>query len=202
LAAHVFVDTTNIFFGARDTAARVEPDAPSIAVRLYYPNLFRLIEGRDQIATRVLAGSIVGPREALTSLARRAGYETMLFDIVARDQAVEELLHLKIANCLLDHDAGEQVLVLVTGEGNQSTCGTSFPGMIERALKHGWSVQVWSWKLQLSTAYRSLATHPKVRVQCLDPYYPNITFVKGGQFEVMGATKASEGRRMRELVLP
>jgi NYN domain len=208
VAAHIFVDTTNIFVGARHTAAQVEPGAPTTAVRLHYPNLFRLIEGHHQVASRVLAGSIVGPNEALWDFARRAGYETILLNLLAategtgkREQAVDEVLHLKIANCLLDHGM-EQTLVLVTGDGHESTYGTSFPGQVERALRRGWSVEVWAWKLQLSNAYRSLAANTKVRLQYLDPHYGSLTFVKRGEFDVMGTKKSSNGRGAQRLVLP
>src|SRR4029077_3026990 len=104
-------------------------------------------------------------------------------------------------NCLLDH-SGEQTLVLVTGDGQESNSGTSFPGQLERALKRGWSVDIWSWRLQLSGAYRSLASNPKCRVQTLDAYYRNITFVKGGKFGAKGFRGALDGSWLQQLVLP
>ena len=42
MRSHVFIDNSNIFFGARKTALRLEPGACPHALRLFYPQLFRL----------------------------------------------------------------------------------------------------------------------------------------------------------------
>lgn len=38
----------------------------------------------------------------------------------------------------------QQVLVLVTGDGNLNENRTTFPGVVEEALKNNWKVEVWS----------------------------------------------------------
>jgi hypothetical protein len=116
-------------------------------------------------------------------------YETNLLHKVEKDdghwreQGVDELLHLKIANLLLDTQE-PQVLVLVTGDGRISQFGTGFGLQAERALKRAWQVEVWSWKAALSPAFANLAgAHgTKVRIHHLDKFFKSITFVKGGKY--------------------
>lgn len=197
MPAHLFVDNSNMFGGARRAAETLEPDAVWLSVRVYYPNLFRLIEDHYDVQTRVLAGSVPPGNEELWEIARRAGYETDLLRKVERDdgrlgeQAVDEMLHLKIANVLLDREP-PQILVLATGDGRLGQFGTSFPLQAERALKRGWNVEVWSWKDQLSSNFARIPPQGgvSVRVRELDPHYRMITFIKGGSY-TLGTTSVS-----------
>src|SRR5262245_868408 len=100
MAHHIFVDNSNIYGGAQRAAGTIEPGAHWMSVRIYYRNLFRLIEGED-VATRVLAGSVPPGNDALWQVARDLGYNTDLLQRVEQDdgrlveQAVDEMLHLK-----------------------------------------------------------------------------------------------------------
>jgi hypothetical protein len=78
VAVHVFVDNSNIFNGARRTAAKLEPTAHILAVRVYYKHLFALLEGQRSVATRVLAGSVPPGNDDLWDYAKQAGYDTGL----------------------------------------------------------------------------------------------------------------------------
>ena len=109
-----------------------------------------IIEDGRNAFTRVMAGSVPPGNEDLWKHARSYGYETDCLKRVADDdtgklveQGVDEALHLKIANTLLDYDKG--TLVVVSGDGTPSHVSTSFPDQVRRALKRGWSVEVWSW---------------------------------------------------------
>jgi hypothetical protein len=68
---------------------------------------------------------------------RQGGYDTDPLRKIERDdgrlgeQGVDEMLHLKIANVLLDYDA-PQVLVLATVDGSDGDFQTSFTKQIER----------------------------------------------------------------------
>ena len=201
MSGHVFVDNSNIFGGAQRATATLEPSASWRSIRIYYRNFFQLLEGNGSVATRVLAGSVPPDNDALWQYAKAEGYATDLLRRVERDdgrlgeQSVDETLHLKIANSLLDH-VTPQTLVIASGDGSETETGTSFPGQAERALRCGWLVEVWSWRDQLSSRYIGLAhNHPgRVSVQTLDPFYRSITFVKGGEYEVDGATVALPDR--------
>jgi hypothetical protein len=187
--SHVFVDNSNIYGGAQRAAATLEPNALWIAVRVYYRNFFRLIEGNDTVVTRVLGGSIPPGNEGLWQTARDLGYNTDLLHRIENDtgnlveQGVDELLHLKIANVLLDYNA-PQKLVLCTEDGSESNFGTSFLRQAERAVKRGWTVEIWSWRQQLSGKFDSLRNigSGTINTKHLDPHYMAITFVKGGTY--------------------
>lgn len=194
MPAHVFVDNSNMFGGARRAAETLEPGAIWLAVRVYYPNLFRLLEGDHDVRTRVMAGSVPPGNDELWDIARRAGYETDLLRKVEKDdgrlgeQAVDEMLHLKIANILLDCEP-PQILILATGDGRLGQFGTSFPLQAQRALKRGWNVEVWSWTEQLSGNFARIPPHGgvSIRIKELDPHYQMITFIKGGNY-TLGTT--------------
>ena len=187
MARHVFVDNSNIYGGAQRARETLEPQALWMSVRVYYRNFFNLIEGGD-VATRVLAGSVPPGNEPLWQAARDLGYNTDLLKRVERDdgrlgeQAVDEVLH-------LDHEP-PQVLVIASGDGLDSEYATSFPGQAERALKRGWTVEVWSWAAQLTGKYDALclAYRGRIIVKVLDPYYKSITFLQSGKYRVDGAT--------------
>ena len=141
------------------------------------------------MSTRVLAGSVPPGNDDLWENARTCGYSTDLLRRVESDeggsqeQAVDEVLHLKIAMAVLYH-APPQTLVLVTGDGKESAYGTSFPELAERALAHDWEVEVWSWRQSLSPKFaRMVEDYEGISVHELDRYYPEITFVRAGSYK-------------------
>lgn len=186
--AHMFVDNSNLIGGAQRVAKNNE-GAPWPAVRIYWRNFFELIEGKYLPVTRCLVGSLPPGNEELWEYSRKHGYDTSLLKRVENDdgrlaeQAVDEVMHAKIAGVLLDYDP-PQTLVLVTGDGNTSDFGTSFYQQVQRAIKRGWSVDVISWGGQLSKKLRLLAAKhsEQITVIELEKYYNSITFLVGGDF--------------------
>ncbi|KAK5809750.1 hypothetical protein F5H01DRAFT_347454 [Linnemannia elongata] len=72
------------------------------------------------------------------------------------EQGVDELLHLKMLETLLDHEPS--TIVLATGDGGDSEFGGGgFYAVIKRALNRGWHVEIVSWEDQLSGVYLQLA---------------------------------------------
>jgi len=150
MGVHVFIDNSNIYGGAQRAARTIEPAVVDRAVRVYYRNLFQVVEQGQPVLTRVLAGSVPPGNDKLWAHARAYSYDTDLLRRVEHDdgrlleQGVDELLHLKIANALLDHEP-PQTLVIVSGDGAVSDFNTGFPLQASRALRRGWRVEVWSW---------------------------------------------------------
>ncbi|KAF8947458.1 hypothetical protein BGZ47_009084 [Haplosporangium gracile] len=72
------------------------------------------------------------------------------------EQGVDELLHLKMLETLLDHEPA--TIVLASGDGGDSEFGGGgFYAVIKRALNRGWHVEIISWEDQLSGVYLELA---------------------------------------------
>jgi hypothetical protein len=206
MVRHVVIDNSNIYGGAQRAAETVDPGALWLAVRVYYKNLFALLEHPGGVMTRTMAGSVPPGNDDLWEYAAKGGYDTQLLKKVEKDdgrlgeQAVDEMLHLKIAGLLLDHRP-PQTLVLATGDGKQTPHGNSFVRQVERALDHGWEVEVWSWKAQLSSRFSYLRS-PTGRaplIKTFDPYYHSVTFTRGGTYTVKGVSVSVAGRAVSSL---
>lgn len=204
---HVFVDNSNIFGGAQRVVQTYEPHVPWPAIRVHIANVLDLIEQRRPAETRVLAGSVPPGNEDLWKYAKNKSYNTDLLRRVESDegrlveQGVDELLHLKIANVLLDRDRPE-TLILATGDGKVSQFGTGFALQAERALRRGWDVEIWSWRGQLSRKFAQLSrpVGTELRIYQLDSYYHAITFVKGGSYyDQLGKTIMLAERSVKAL---
>lgn len=186
--AHVFVDNSNIFKGAQRAAQAIEPAVDRTLVRLYDRNFFELLERGFNPLTRVLAGSVPPGNEDLWQYARNGGYGTDLLRRVEtlggarKEQGVDEILHLKIAHVLLDYDP-PQTLVIATGDAATSEFGTSFRDEVERALRRGWNVCIWSWRAQIGGKFQRQMERAKgaMTIHYLDDYYFEVTFGVGGR---------------------
>ncbi|CAK7226245.1 hypothetical protein SBRCBS47491_006166 [Sporothrix bragantina] len=88
------------------------------------------------------------------------------------EQGVDEILHLKMCQSLLDHDIG--TIVLATGDAAEAEFSDGFLKHAERALKCGWCVELLSWKMGISNAWRELERKQKgtglFRIIELDKY--------------------------------
>ena len=69
------------------------------------------------------------------------------------EQGVDEILHLKIAQSLLDA-AIPSTLVVATGDAAEAEFSDGFLRMLERALEHGWHVELVGWRSGISGEYR------------------------------------------------
>ncbi|PLB50227.1 hypothetical protein P170DRAFT_380715 [Aspergillus steynii IBT 23096] len=69
------------------------------------------------------------------------------------EQAVDEILHLKILESLLDTDE-PATIVLATGDAAEAEFSGGFMRMVERALQRGWNVELVSFSQVTSYAYR------------------------------------------------
>lgn len=69
------------------------------------------------------------------------------------EQAVDEILHLKMSHSILDADK-PSTIVLATGDAAEAEYSDGFLRMVERALNKGWMVELVSFKLNTSSLYR------------------------------------------------
>ncbi|KAF2108694.1 hypothetical protein BDV96DRAFT_504196 [Lophiotrema nucula] len=68
------------------------------------------------------------------------------------EQGVDENLHLKMCQSILDADE-PATMVLATGDGAAAEYSDGFLAHVERALKRGWTVELVSWKQQINGGY-------------------------------------------------
>ena len=89
------------------------------------------------------------------------------------EQGVDELLHLKILESVVDADA-PGTMVLATGDAAQAEYSEGFMAMAERALKKGWAVELVSWSKNISAMYTrrewTRAWGQRFRIITLDDY--------------------------------
>ncbi|KAI9738193.1 MAG: hypothetical protein M1834_008691 [Cirrosporium novae-zelandiae] len=69
------------------------------------------------------------------------------------EQAVDEILHLKILESVVDATK-PSTIVLATGDAAEAEYSAGFMSMVERALKKGWKIELVSFRLNTSGAYR------------------------------------------------
>jgi hypothetical protein len=69
------------------------------------------------------------------------------------EQAVDEILHLKILESLIDADQPGR-MIIATGDAAEAEYSGGFMRMVERALARGWSVEIASFRLNTSGAYK------------------------------------------------
>lgn len=69
------------------------------------------------------------------------------------EQGVDEILHLKILESIVDVDQ-PTTIVLATGDAAEAEYSQGFLRMVERALTRGWNVELVSWSRNISASYR------------------------------------------------
>lgn len=69
------------------------------------------------------------------------------------EQAVDEILHLKILESVVDAEE-PSTIVLATGDAAEAEYSQGFLKMVERAMTKGWSVELCSFRKNISGAYK------------------------------------------------
>jgi hypothetical protein len=72
------------------------------------------------------------------------------------EQGVDELLHLKMCQSLLDTES-PSTIVLATGDGAEAEMSDGFLAHVERALRKGWKVELITWRQQTNGGYKRKA---------------------------------------------
>jgi hypothetical protein len=72
------------------------------------------------------------------------------------EQGVDELLHLKMCQSMLDTDV-PSTMVLATGDGAEAEMSDGFLAHVERALRKGWNVELITWRQQTNGGYKRKA---------------------------------------------
>ncbi|OLL22176.1 hypothetical protein NEOLI_001399 [Neolecta irregularis DAH-3] len=172
---HVFIDSSNILIGFLNKVKGDHGLANSGRFlrrpRLDFHALLQLLSRGRDVTRKVLVASspLLQPIEEAQTL----GFETSILQRVTKsvsisrgsksdpeqatgrkqkisntEQGVDELLHLKMMESLLDYTPS--IMVLATGDANVSEYSSGFFKCVERALVRGWKVEVLSFKRSLN----------------------------------------------------
>ena len=179
---HIFIDNSNILIGFYDNyKSKHKITDPFFRPPKFDFHAFStIIERGRPIARKILVGS--NPLTQPVSLAESLGYEVFILERVVdttkrnissgnpyasdsatrtpqrekkKEQAVDEILHLKILECLLDVEK-PGTIVLATGDAAPAEFSPEggFLKCIKRALTRGWFVELVCWRKSMSRLWR------------------------------------------------
>eukprot|EP00619_Florenciella_sp_RCC1007_P017581 CAMPEP_0205946876 /NCGR_PEP_ID=MMETSP1325-20131115/69269_1 /ASSEMBLY_ACC=CAM_ASM_000708 /TAXON_ID=236786 /ORGANISM="Florenciella sp., Strain RCC1007" /LENGTH=612 /DNA_ID=CAMNT_0053317963 /DNA_START=67 /DNA_END=1905 /DNA_ORIENTATION=+ len=202
---HIFVDNSNIFFGAQCVPDPSQPGRykQDRAVRMRCRRVHDLVTLERDPKQMVVFGSV--SRGTMARLAGRGsvftswekeGYKSCVCERNADNNEkyaaggsggslVDDALIAQMYTTLLTYKNEGRTLVLLTGDGNSNhgdEHSPSFLKVVHHAIDNGWKVEVWCWKRTCSLAYKSLArelaSDPCFSLIYLDEYRDEITEVK------------------------
>jgi hypothetical protein len=179
---HIFIDNSNILIGFYDNyKSKHKITDPFFRPPKFDFHAFStIIERGRSVSRKILVGS--NPLIQPVSLAQQLGYEVSILERVVdttkrvvssgnpyvsdsatrttqrekkKEQAVDEILHLKILECLLDVEK-PGTIVLATGDAAPAEFSPEggFLKCIKRALTRGWFVELVCWKKSMSRLWR------------------------------------------------
>ena len=154
---HVFIDVSNLD-GKQE--GKIDPSRLCKAV----------IKGR-QVAQMYAVGSVQSEREKTSPYWNRwreceAGAQLVLLvkSREGREEAVDETLHAAILAEASKKYSQRRTMLLLTGDGNDNGGrATSFPHAVEIALRGGWLVEVWCFRVSASSVYKRFADDVSTR---------------------------------------
>lgn len=185
LDLHIFIDNSNILIGFYD-AYKSKHKKRNLLFRppkFDFHAFTTIVERGRHSFRRILVGS--NPLTQPVPLAQQLGYEVSILERVVdatcndvstdtpyasdsatrtphrekkKEQAVDEILHLKILECLLDVDK-PTTIVLATGDAAPAEFSQDggFLKCIQRALTRGWHVELVCWRKSMSRLWRDQA---------------------------------------------
>lgn len=189
MAVHVFWDNSNIWISLQNLC-RERENVPTAALRVNLKALEDFVVRDRKTGMKAIAGSYPPECEDLISYAKSMGYDTTFMHRVddgtrIREQGVDMSLHYRMLETIVDSDKPE-VMALLTGDsGIDPESNTGFIKLVERALKKGWTVEVYAVKESLSQRnYQPLIDKfgDNLQIEFLDDVYEQITFLVEGDF--------------------
>jgi hypothetical protein len=177
---HIFIDNSNILIGFYDAykSQHKITDPFFRSPKFDFHTFSTIIERGRPVSRKILVGS--NPLIQPVALAQHLGYEVSILERVVdtskrptitspyssdsatrtprekkKEQAVDEILHLKILECLLDVET-PATIVLATGDAAPAEFSRQggFLKCIQRALTRGWHVELVCWRKSMSRLWR------------------------------------------------
>ena len=178
--ANVFIDYSNLLVGLRSSWAntREENSRKHINVARLC-NIINKSTETTKFGKKIVAGSNIAEFTCMDW--KRNGYviKQMVIPAGIKEKFVDEALHSCISALLLAEDAAKQsqILVICTGDGNETEGTNTFPNLADAAARLGWTVIVWSWSYTLSRKFKEVyESYPdRVIIKLLDEHTDYIT---------------------------
>jgi hypothetical protein len=156
---YVFIDHSNIIYGAKDEGYNVTSNMINEAIETNNP----------WICKRYIVGSGM-----FSKIIKSWEHMNYVVDNSpnGREYDVDAILHSKIINTLQTAEFPERSkLILATGDGNCHREAFSFPKIVEMALDKGWTVELYSWRISLSKQFFKI-NNPGFKLYILNELEP------------------------------
>jgi len=178
MGINIFWDNSNIWLVGRSVCEIREPGDEN-QFRIHFARLFEFAVDGRAVDYAFLGGSVPPNNDALWDRFKALGVAVERQERgrgSGGEVAVDESIQLAIANRILDCDE-PGTLVLLTGDGNGYTEGRGFIRQLERAVKHGWTIEVISWDQGCNRHLRAYA-QDNGRYRPLEPVYEQVSFIQ------------------------
>lgn len=134
----------------------------------YEMNVLQRVRGTKKVAHNLSPGATNGFGAASTNASDSDEGNGQRY---WREQGVDEILHLKMMQSLIDTQ-NPATIVLCTGDAAEAEFSDGFLKNVERALQHGWHVEVVGWKVTMASAWFDKSFQdkhgPRFRIFLLD----------------------------------
>lgn len=176
MSLNIFLDNSNIWLVGRSVCEKKEPGYEH-EFRIHFGKLFDFVRNRRKVSFAYVAGSVPPGNDDLWRRleAQGAVVEKQQRAVTGGEVAVDEAIQLQIANRILDLDKPETI-VLLTGDGSGYSDGKGFIKQLERAVKHGWEIEVVSWDAGCNRHLKEFAI-ANGTYRSLEAVYEGVTFI-------------------------
>jgi hypothetical protein len=179
-SAYVFIDNSNLFYGAHLTEFGFDP-----SVKVDVCSVVDLIEKPfAHVRQRFVAGG-----QSLNSSAVRSRYKSKKYFLAydkeasnGKERFVDDVLLSLLSQEILrqaDEGSAPGVIVVVTGDGNDNAHRATFISTLRSALRRNWQVHQWCWRRSRSARYAVLEQEfpDTFETFFLDAFRERITFL-------------------------
>lgn len=176
MKVNLFWDNSNIWIAGQGVCKTIEAGYEA-AFRIHLQNLFDFALDNRHLEYGFVAGSVPPPSDDIWKRFASLGVEVHKQErgaLTGVEIAVDEIIHNKMMERMLDVEP--QHIVLLTGDGSGYLEGKGFIKQLERAIKHGWTIEVISWDHSCNPHLKAFA-EANGTYRSLNTAYNKVTFI-------------------------
>ncbi len=180
LPTTVFLDLSNIFYGAQDSVPR---RSTLQGVRLQYDALLRLALAGHPLEQAVAVATQRGANGAALDAAAHAGFRVLRSEpgaVSGREQNVDELLQLEMYRAARRSPA-RAVLLMGDGHAGNEATPSGFVPAVEALAESGARIELLAWQQSCSRALTQSVEAVGGVVNFLDAFASAVTFEQHGR---------------------